>query len=154
MTLFEKSLLVLFIITLTVIGIQKHTQVGEQATTQEIKNTPADISYEMAQVLGDHDSNTCWFIDTTVFNEEFKMVYVPRTDDVIGRWDNSNNTISIMFPGGTTTGTVAHEVSHLVDDLMVEYNVDDEHFEAYLQGFLTECFNRILTYDIEHAEPK
>lgn len=62
--------------------------------------------------------------------------------DAIGRWDNRTNTVYLTKK--TDVDTIAHEVSHLVDDFLKQDNLTDPHYRAYAQGYWTQCVYEIV----------
>jgi hypothetical protein len=113
-----------------------------------------ELPYELSVVDGEHGNNTCFFADTTVFNDVITIVYPDfnSEDKVLGRWNADTSTIELMQPNGLTVQTVAHEVAHAVDTIMEKHPNIDPHFEAYLQGHLTWCVYEIMQHDIRCAE--
>ncbi len=110
--------------------------------------------FQLARADGDHESNKCWFADTTLFNGEVSISYPDYNpeDKVAGRWNPNTNTIELMQPNGLDVKTVAHEVSHMVDTFMEQQPNIDPHYEAYMQGFWTWCVYEIMQHDIRCAE--
>lgn len=121
------------------------------------KGTSVFSKYQTAQAIPVHDLNVCQSEPYGgTFSEQIKISYPDtiKNEDgsiTIGQWDSANNVLSLMQPDGLNIQTVAHEVSHLVDTLMIRYAIQDEHYEAYLQGFWTECVYEILQEDIKNA---
>jgi len=120
------------------------TEVSEAELTQ-----PVDIDYKMAAAAGNHNTNECWFADTTLFDETITIVYPKKSpdNDIVGTWNGGTNVLSLMDPEGMELSYVAHEVSHMVDTFMEKYDVQDQHFEAYMQGLWTECVHKIMLID-------
>lgn len=119
---------------------------GNQAEVVEV----TDVEQFQAVIAdGDHDTNTCFFATTTLFNEKVQVVYREYNpeDKVAGRWNPNTNTIELMRPVGFNVQTVSHEVSHMVDDFMAQQPTLDPHFEAYMQGFWTWCVYEIMKND-------
>lgn len=91
--------------------------------------------------------------------------YCRPVDGVIGETENAEYTVEVIFTEigtvhgheiggqydpvmrqvrlhpelGTNVNVIAHEVSHLVDHLLLTYPQDDPHYEAYFQGVWTQC---------------
>lgn len=132
-----------------------YTTHRDRPTVVEVEHVEVTdpVAYNLARATGDHEENTCWFEDTALWDEKVFIVYPDESpdDDVIGTWDYDTRTIALMQPGGLDVQTVAHEVSHMVDDFMAQLPGVDPHYEAYMQGYWTECVWRILQYDIEET---
>lgn len=73
-------------------------------------------------------------------------------DKVAGTWNIDHNIIELMQPDGLDIGTVAHEVSHMVDDFMAKRPDIDPHYRAYMQGFWTDCVYQIMEHDLRCAD--
>lgn len=63
------------------------------------------------------------------------VIFEPNMEP-LGRWENDTRTIKLRE---VDIDTVAHEVNHLVKDLVKQYGITDPHYEAYAQGFWTKC---------------
>jgi len=153
--LWSLPLVVLVTVVLTNLPARENAPVVTSVNVSEtipvtIINEP-DFSLVIAD--GDHNTNTCWFENKTLFNETVTVVYPDQSpdDDVIGRWDSNTNTMSLMQPGGLDVQTVAHEVSHMVDSFMAQQPNIDPHYEAYMQGFWTWCVYSIMIHDLNNA---
>ena len=104
--------------------------------------------WKLADVVPNLNDNECTFVEGSPFKETVHIYYPEKTDEVNGRWNEDVNVIELMQPTGLDVETVAHEVSHMVDSFMIKYNVQDPHFEAYMQGYWTECVMKIMEDDI------
>lgn len=146
-------------VAITLAGIRGHQQLIQSEISATSTPTLNEPQYHLAEVTGDHESNKCWFKDTTMFNEEVLVVYPEiieyldedKKSEVIGRWNADVNVIELMQPKGLTVQTVSHEVSHMVDTFMERYPGIDPHYEAYMQGYWTECIYQLMEYDIRIA---
>lgn len=54
-----------------------------------------------------------------------------------------------MLGTGSDIDTVAHEVHHMVDTMMKRYNIQDDHYAAWLQGSFTSCIWHIVEHDLQ-----
>lgn len=68
-----------------------------------------------------------------------------------GVFDANLKIISLV---STTTEVIAHEVSHLVDYIVMERKISDGETRAYLQGFYTQCIENALELDQKWKEYK
>jgi len=79
---------------------------------------------------------------------EIKVEFKDLGDRRLGEYKVREKTI---YLSETDIDTVAHEVYHATQDIILNYGLkDDEEYGAYLQGFLTGCvmeivYNRAIT---------
>lgn len=77
-----------------------------------------------------------------VFNVMFELKVSPdEGHTVTGRYINDKNGSRILLVS-TDVSTIAHEVSHFVDDVMQSRSIKDDETRAYLQGHYTKCAYR------------
>jgi hypothetical protein len=101
-------------------------------------------------MVADLKNNICTFEVKTTFEENIKVEFysLPEIKNneryTVGSWSEDDNTIRLESSIGTDLDTVAHEVSHAVDTLMGRHKPKEQHYEAYLQGALTECVWQIV----------
>lgn len=117
--------------------------------------------YHDASAWMDHDKNIC-FSSGDFFDIEVEILYstdlgADELDNtVIGQWQTNElthkNTIYLRDRAGLNIETVSHEVSHMVDTMMVRYKIEDPHFRAYLQGYWTQCVWKVVEQDLLEAE--
>lgn len=119
----------------------------------KMANLPEDETPEFSFVLAtpNHASNTCSFSVNGMFSETVHVIYAPLDpeNEVLGSWYEDLNVILLTSPDGLTVQTVAHEVSHMVDTFMLQQPDIDPHYEAYMQGYWTECVYDIVREDAE-----
>lgn len=118
-----------------------------------IKTPSNEPGWSLATTVIDHNANTCSFATQTLFNETVFVTYPDfvAEEKLLGRWMADTNTIELRQPNGLTLDIVAHEVSHMVDTFMARYPNVDPHYEAYIQGFWTDCVYQLMIRDIEIA---
>lgn len=97
-----------------------------------------DIDYGNTGAFALHSRSSCVGNAEPFKDWEAKVEY-RSLEGAVGRWTPSTRTIALDPIGGIDVNTIAHEVAHMVDDMMVIYKVQDPHIEAYLQGNWTEC---------------
>ena len=121
-----------------------------QNNTIEVTEEEEDFAANV-EVLISYRDNTCTLTNSAYFDEVINIEYPDKTDKISGRWNPNTMMIQLMQPGGLDLATVAHEVSHAVDTIMIQHPGIDEHYEAYLQGTLTACVWYVLQHDISMA---
>lgn len=95
--------------------------------------------YEQAyRARADYQESECRS-ESEYFDITIKVDYVPDNDEYAGQWNPAENLILLNEVSGIDISTVAHEVYHMVQTKMREYEVEDPHYGAYLQGAFTEC---------------
>lgn len=130
------------------------SEIKERGDQSEVLVEDDVENFEYVLVDGSHEDNTCWFKTNELFTEKVQIFYPDFNPDtgVLGTWDYASSTIELMQPDGLNIQTVAHEVSHLVDDFMSQQPDIDPHYRAYMQGFWTWCVYEIMLEDIKDAQ--
>jgi hypothetical protein len=85
----------------------------------------------------------CMSYKQGMFDFDIQVEFV-KMEGAVGKWIPSLDTIRLAPNGGMDIDTVAHEVHHMVENKMKEYNVQDSHYAAYLQGNWTGCVWKIV----------
>lgn len=135
------------IIYLILIG----THTVEYNFNNPLSKQPGD--YTDTSAVPNHDENICKSTGN-FFDIEVAVSYVNDPVDmegVVGMWVASRDTIMLRTDHGADIDTVAHEVSHMVDTMMERYKVQDNHYEAWLQGQWTRCVWEIVETDLMEA---
>lgn len=141
------------IIILAFIGAMHLGGIAEDKKKETLTPQPSDYS-EVYKITADHDENTC-SDNSEYFDINFKVVYVASITNFAGQWSPVDKILSLSEKDGLDIGTVAHEVSHMVDTIMESHHLADEHYEAYLQGAYTTCVWMLVKQDlIESEQPK
>lgn len=113
------------------------------ATSVLVHNSrPHDLtesSYEYGDLGAIRNKDVCISTSTQLPYWEVKVEIVDELDDAVGRWNPLYKSIQLRDRGGTDIDTVAHEVYHMVEDVMDWYDITDPHVGAYLQGNWTKC---------------
>lgn len=74
---------------------------------------------------------------TVKFDEELL-----EANNAIAKWYNQTNTLQIKKDADVDT--IAHEASHIVDDFLKQYRIEEPHYRAYAQGAWTQCIYDIV----------
>lgn len=122
-------------------------------TPEIVQESKPDYTHIKAEVT-DHDNNIC----TLTFDSEsvykIDVRYFEEDETLAGEWDAEFQRIRLSEKSGLDIDTVAHEVSHAIDYIMIEYQIEDHHYEAYMQGQLTLCIWQIVQEDVNPKEPE
>jgi len=131
-------------------------QVAESNYTYErVANTltatvPDQYADTDAIAVGDIDEMYCIGVgELSGMKVEVQIENLEGT--VAGQFIATQRLIQLDEERGRDVGTIAHEVSHLVDHLLVLYPTDNEHMRAYYQGNWTQC---VYTHMVEWTHHK
>lgn len=65
-------------------------------------------------------------------------------EKIDGQYEYATHNIYFSDKKIPDVGTMAHEANHAVKDMVSIYSIYDDHYEAYAQGYLTECLYQIV----------
>lgn len=114
------------------IGVYQWNSFGEETL-------PQGYEYSDMSVFTHPTESRCIGTGNNV-SFDIGIVFEDLEDDTIGEWRPESQEIALE---DMTVDTMAHEVSHAVEDILEDHGIQHEHLEAYLQGYLTQC-----VYDI------
>lgn len=101
------------------------------------------IDYSDTSSLAVPAESKCIATSERMSGFEIKIVYEDR-EGLDGTWNANTKTIMLDTDSGEEVNTIAHEVSHAVDDIMIWYDFKDPHYEAWLQGSYTSCVWQVV----------
>lgn len=136
-----------------VIGV-KYTHVAEGLKYQVDE---PDWNTQQPVVSMNPTNNTCQILQPISFTFFVNYRFEREAPDstTIGKWSGSTRELFIYdMDEWKSVNTISHEVSHLVDTIMEENPTLHHHYEAYLQGDITECVYELskLAYSKTGAE--
>lgn len=103
--------------------------------------------YEYGDTGAISNENICISTSRQLPNWFIKVLVVDEIEDnAVGQWSPSEMTIRLKKKGGTDVNTIAHEVYHMVEDIMEQFDITDPHVGAYLQGNWTECVLDVIQH--------
>lgn len=138
-------------VVFALLAIQTHEFYEEFKSTRS--NEPGGYGHIVAEVIDQSDNVCKLMIGEEVYRIDVRYFENDESNATLaGRWEVERQRILLSMSTGLDIDTVAHEVSHAVDSIMDEYQFQDEHYEAYLQGRLTRCIWEIVDYDINPPE--
>lgn len=110
--------------------------------------------YNGIQINISHTDNVCRWTRVNVADISITVNYTEPSDEIdyFGIWFPAENLIVLNIDGGLDINTVAHEVYHVVQTKMDEYEIADPHWGAYIQGGLTTCVWKLVEQDVNEAE--
>lgn len=118
-----------------------------------VRDEPEGYSHITAEVIDEVDNVCKVMLGEAIYKIDVR--YFTNTEEnntLAGRWDEASQRILLSNTTGLDIDTVTHEVSHAVDSIMIEYNIKDHHYEAYLQGRISRCIWQIVEQDTQHEE--
>lgn len=135
-------------IILIVMSIVAFCILGFMQDMGAFNEQPGD--YSDTSAFAYHKENICRSTGN-FFDIELRISYHPAEamPNAIGKWIPGAYAIMLREDVGMDIDTIAHEVSHMVDTVMDDYNVKDQHYEAWLQGQWTRCVWEIVEKDIK-----
>lgn len=140
------------IIILAFIGLMSISNLATDLHENIASDQPE--GYGGIEVFISHEDNECRWQRANVADVSITVNYIEPGDEIdyYGRWIPSENLIVLNSEGGLDINTVAHEVYHVVQTKMDEYEVVDPHWGAYMQGALTNCVWDLVDYDVTQAK--
>lgn len=123
----------------------------KSSVTEEVDDTS---DYNGVQINISHTDNVCRWTRANVADISITVNYTEPSDEIdyFGIWFPAENLIVLNIDGGLDINTVAHEVYHVVQTKMDEYEIADPHWGAYIQGGLTTCVWKLVEQDVNEAE--
>lgn len=121
------------------------------------KVTEPDWSSHAPVVAMNPITNNCEILQPInyTFNVAFRFERTSPDSTTVGLWSGDTKELYLFeMDEWLSINTIAHEVSHVVDTLMEENPTLHAHYEAYLQGAITECVHDLakLAYSKTGAE--
>ena len=125
-------------------GMLYQTYILHWQSNQSVIYNLDNATMEEMEIEDKEYVGVCW--DNTL-SSTVSVYTADLPGDVIGRFIADKNMIIISKIGGFSVQNIAHEVSHLVDDIIFYKGIRDGETRAYLQGYFTDCIYKLLLTD-------
>lgn len=140
-----------FILGAVIVGSWSHLEYHLGYLISKAETIPGD--YHETSAFAHLKENKCLASGNYFDGLEVQVVFT-EMDGAVGRWTPSERKIELSPKGGMDVDTVAHEVFHMVEDVMRWYQIPDPHYGAYLQGNWTACVWKLVENEQEKDKPK
>lgn len=141
-----KIIVCLFVVCMTLLGILSGLGIYNEIrpdTTYDFHDNQLD--FELSE---DYSVGSC--VSKSMKASVGVYVVDKLPNDYVGRYYADRQVIVLV---DTDIETVAHEVSHFVDDVMRTKQIEDGETRAYLQGYFTDCVEN-LTWGLNRTTTK